>query len=228
MTVQMIPILPTISLPETLAFYRALGFEVTHEQMRPNVYAATRRGDIHLHFMGIAALTPEAGYSACLIVVPALDELHAALAAGLRQAYGKVPLAGFPRISRMRSGQGRFTVVDVAGNSLIFIRQATDNTEQDPFGPPTGTRMDKALRAAARLRDDKNDDEAAARLLDGALNRREPSEPFERARVLAARAEIASALGDDERARSARAEIEALPLSDEQRAEIARELDANP
>jgi hypothetical protein len=39
------PLFPCVSLDETLAFYRALGFEVTHEQSDPYVYGAVRRGD---------------------------------------------------------------------------------------------------------------------------------------------------------------------------------------
>lgn len=97
-----IPVLPCVSMPETLAFYGALGFEVTHQQTTPNVYAATRRGDVHLHFMGLKKLDPRESYSTCLVLVPKVERLHETFAEGLRQAYGKVPIAGFPRISRSR------------------------------------------------------------------------------------------------------------------------------
>ncbi|WP_234023518.1 hypothetical protein [Sorangium cellulosum] len=222
-----IPVLPCASMPETLAFYRALGFEVTHEQTSPNVYAATRRGDVHLHFMGLKWLNPETSYSTCLVLVPEVERLHETFAEGLRQAYGKVPIAGLPRISRMKKGQSRFTVVDVAGNSVIFIRQGEpdDHDEGDP-GSRSETRLGRALRAAARLRDFKNDDAAAAKVLDVALARDEPAAPIERARALAARAELAIVLGDPARARSLRAELDEVPLSGEERAQIQRDLDA--
>ncbi len=58
-----IPVLPCISLPETVAFYGILGFEVTHQQTTPNVYAAMRRGEVNLHFMGIKGLDPAKAYS---------------------------------------------------------------------------------------------------------------------------------------------------------------------
>lgn len=222
-----IPVLPCISLPETLQFYRSLGFEVTHEQTKPNVYAATRRGDVNLHFMGLKKLNPEEAYSTCLVLVPEVERLHQTFAEGLRQAYGKVPLSGRPRISRMKKGQSRFTVVDVAGNSVIFIqRDAPDDYDEGASEPVTDSGLGRALRAAARLRDFKNDDAAAAKVLDVALAKNGPAPPVERARALAARLELALVLGEQERARTLRAELQAVSLTEEERARIRRELDA--
>ncbi len=223
--VMTIPVLPCASLPETLAFYKTLGFEVTHEQSTPNVYGAIRRGEINLHFMGIRGLNPAEAYSVCLVMVPEVESLHRTFAGGLREAYGKVPLAGLPRISRMKPGQSRFTVVDVAGNSVIYIKQdAPDDHDEGKLPPPTGTRLDKAMRTAARLRDFRNDDTSAAKVLEAAL-RKEPGDPLERARALLARAEIAIAQGDLARARSARTEVDQLPLDEEHRQALAVELD---
>lgn len=227
--VMTIPVLPCASIPETLAFYQALGFEVTHEQSTPNPYAATCRDGVNLHFMGLKGFDPAHGYSTCLVIVPEVESLHHTFADGLRQAYGKVPVAGLPRISRIKKGQSRFTLVDVAGNSVIFIRRDTrDDYDEAAAGPATHTRLDKALRAAARLRDFKNDDAAAARILDAALRRDEPGSPFERARVLAARAEIGVAMSDVARAQSARAELDALlpTLTDDERARLRGAIDA--
>nr|WIF20048.1 hypothetical protein [Sorangium cellulosum] len=222
-----IPVLPSVSMPETLAFYGALGFEVTHQQTRPNVYAATRRGEVHLHFMGMKNLDPLQAYSTCLVIVPEVEHLHGTFAEALRRAYGKLPTAGLPRISRMKKGQSRFTVVDVAGNSVVFIkRNAPDDHDEGAAGSHPDSHLGRALRAAARLRDFKNDDEAAARVLDRALARSEPAAPIERARALAARLEIAVAVGDEARARTLRAEIDELPLSGEDSAQIRAELDA--
>ncbi|WP_437565502.1 hypothetical protein [Sorangium sp. So ce542] len=223
-----IPVLPCVSMPETLAFYGALGFEATHQQTTPNVYAATRRGDVHLHFMGLKRLDPRESYSTCLVLVPEVERLHETFSEGLRRAYGKVPVAGFPRISRMKKGQSRFTVVDVAGNSVIFIRQgAPDGDDEGAAGSRPSSRLGRALRAAARLRDFKNDDAAAAKLLDVALARKEDADaPLERARALAARLELAVALGEEARARALRAELDEAPLSEDERAQIRPLLDA--
>jgi hypothetical protein len=223
-----IPVLPSISLPETLAFYRSLGFEVTHEQTKPYVYAATRRGDINLHFMGIKGLNPDEAFSTCLVLVPEVERLHQTFADALRQAYGKVPLTGRPRISRMKPGQSRFTVVDVAGNSLIFIKQgASEDDNEGASEPHSSSSLGKALRTAARLRDFKNDDAAAAKVLDLALSRGAASaDPVERVRALAARLEIAVVIGEQERAEALRAEIKGAALTEEQRARCRSELEA--
>jgi catechol 2,3-dioxygenase-like lactoylglutathione lyase family enzyme len=219
-----IPVLPCPSLPETLAFYRALGFEVTHEQAIPNAYAVTRLGDINLHFMGVKGLRREEAYSTCLVIVPEVEQLHHTFAAALREAFGKLPVAGFPRITRMKNGQSRFTIVDVAGNSVIYIRDnAPDDYDEGASDNQSPTRLGKALRTAARLRDFKNDDASAAKVLEAALNR-EPGAPLERARVLIARAEVAIAMADFARAASARTELAGLALDDSERAQLATEL----
>lgn len=229
---EMIPVLPCVSLPETLAFYRVLGFEVMYEQTRPYVYGATRRGGMNVHFMGVKGLDPKAAFSTCLVMVPEVEALHATFAGALRGAYGKVPVAGIPRITRMKPGQSRFTIVDVAGNSLIFIKQGApeeDETAEDAIAPPAGeSRLARALRLAARLRDFKNDDRAAAKVLDAALAHEEAAEasvPLERGRALVARIELAVALGDPARAAALRAELDGLPLADPERAELAAELE---
>ncbi len=225
-----IPVLPCVSLPETLAFYENLGFEVTHQQKVPNVYGAIQRGDVHLHFMGIKGLDPARAVSTCLVIVPEVESLHRHFAEALRKAYGKLPLSGLPRISRMRKGQSRFRVTDVDGNSVIFIKSDEDHGygEEAPEGPPP-SRLARALETARVLRDFKNDDATAAKMLDVALSRDAKdggSPPLDRARALAARAELAVALGDEARAGELRAELAALELTAEQRAQLQPELDA--
>ena len=227
---EMIPVLPCVSLADTLAFYRLLGFEVTYEQHRPYVYGAMRRGDLQIHFIGIKGLDPKAAYSTCLAMVPDVEALHATFAAALRQSYNKLPVAGIPRISRMRPGQSRFTVVDVAGNSLVFIKHGApeeDDTAEDAIKPlPGESRLARALRLAARLRDFRNDDPAAARVLDAALAHADPTAPRERALALVARIELAVALADDPtRTTTLRAELATLPLTDAERHELAPTLE---
>jgi hypothetical protein len=222
-----IPILPCISLNDTLTFYRALGFDVTYQQTRPYVYAATRRGGVNLHFVGIAKLEPSKAYSACLVVVPELEPLYAAFREGLKSSYGKLPLKGWPRISRLRPGASRFTLVDVAGNSVVFVkRDAPDDYEESSAEPTSDTPLGKALNQARRFRDFKNDDVAAAKLLDVALRKDSAGSAIERARALAARIELALALGDEARASSAHAELQALTLTDADRDHYREELAA--
>jgi catechol 2,3-dioxygenase-like lactoylglutathione lyase family enzyme len=222
----MIPVFPCTSLDETLGFYRSLGFEVTHEQARPYVYAALQRGEIHLHFHGRERLNPAESFSTCLAIVDEVEPLHRSFAAGLRGAYGKLPIAGVPRITRLRKGQGRFTLVDPAGNSVIFIQSERQERAGEEAPAQPQSRMARALATAAVLRDSKGDDAAAAKVLDAALRRKEPATPVERARALAARAELAVALGDETRAAALLAELEDVPLSEADRERLRDELEA--
>jgi catechol 2,3-dioxygenase-like lactoylglutathione lyase family enzyme len=221
-----IPVLPCASLDETLDFYRLLGFETTYRQASPNPYAVAQRDGAQLHFAGVKGLDPARAYTTCLFIVPEVERLHQGFAEGLRAAYGRLPVAGVPRISRMRPGQSRFTVVDPAGNSVIFIRRdAPDDYDEGP-GPAPTSPLARALRAAARLRDFKNDDRAAAKVLEVALARAVSSPPLERARALAALAELSAALGDEPRLASSLAELRQVPLPDDERARHRDELEA--
>lgn len=222
-----VPALPCVTLAETLPFYELLGFEVTYQQKSPNPYAVVRRGGIELHFFGLNGLKPEAAFSTCLAIVPDVEALHQTFAAALRQRYRKLPIAGFPRITRMKPGQGRFTVVDPAGNSVIFIKRAADGaTSEKKSDGQSQSRLAKAVETAEILRDSKGDDVAAAKVLDVALARNEIVTPVDRARALAARAELAVALGDMPRARDAGVEIRNLPLSEDDRQRLRHELNA--
>jgi hypothetical protein len=59
-----------------------------------------------------------------------------------------------------------------------------------------------------------------------ALAKNGPAPPVERARALAARLELALVLGEQTRARTLRAELQEVSLTEEERARIRRELDA--
>jgi len=217
-----VPLLPCESLAETLDFYRALGFEVTHEQDEPYVYAAVRRGGVALHFHRFKGQGGKTG--SCLAIVPDVGAYHRAFADGLRARYGRVPTAGLPRITRLRQGQTRFTALDPSGNSLTFIQRDEPDVDYARYDAPT-SRMAAVLGKAAFLRDTYIDDRAAASVLDKALARGEEG-PLERALALAARAELAVAMGDDERLRAVRAELAGLTLSEEDRERHRAELEA--
>jgi hypothetical protein len=59
-----IPVLPSRSVKDTLAFYRQLGFEgkIWGE---PYSYAILRRGSIEIHFFTHVELEPTESYSGC-------------------------------------------------------------------------------------------------------------------------------------------------------------------
>jgi hypothetical protein len=225
-----IPMLPCVSLEETLGFYRALGFEVTHEQTWPYTYGAVSRNGVDLHFYGgFKGFDPAKSYASCLVMVDDIEAPHREFFDGLRRAFGRIPTAGIPRITRLRKGQTRFGIFDPAGTSLIFIaRSEPEMSYDDGSNSDMGkSRLATALDTAVWFRDIRGfDDVAAARVLDKALARNEPAPPLDRARAIATRAELAVALGDTDRARTLRAELQQVPLSDEERERFKDELQA--
>lgn len=216
-TTTTIPALPCVSLDDSLIFWEALGYIVTYKQKAPNPYAVIRYDDYELHLFGLKQLNPQDNFTICLIMTPEVEQLHRIFAERLRAALGRVPGSGLPRISRMRPGQTRFTLTDVAGNSVIYIKRGgEDEAAAEEYKREGLTSLQRALAVAARLRDFHNDDAAAAKALDSALARHKEVS-LDYGRALAARIELAEAMDDPERARELRAQLADLPLSDEER-----------
>ena len=109
-----IPILPSRSLPSTLAFYRRLGFEgeILGEG---DAYAILTLGDLELHFFLHTELVPAESWAGCYLRVVDVESLYKAfLAAGL-------PTRGIPRMDAIENkpwGMREFAVVDEDGNLL--------------------------------------------------------------------------------------------------------------
>ena len=121
----MIPILPCRSIDDQLAFYEALGFEVTYRQKAPNVFASVQRGAIELQFFVLKGYEPEGSYSTCYVLVSDIDRLYAEFRAGLKQHLGRVPTRGIPRLGALKDmsyGVRQFLVTDPGGN-IIRIGQ---------------------------------------------------------------------------------------------------------
>jgi len=99
---RMIPILPCRSIDDQIAFYEALGFEVTYRQTAPNVYAAVARGGIEVHFFVMKGYDPAGSYSSCYVYVTELDRLYASFRTGLKAWLGRIPTRGIPRIGSLK------------------------------------------------------------------------------------------------------------------------------
>jgi len=112
--VEVIPTLPSRSLPATIVFYGKLGFE---GELIGEEYAILSRGPIELHFFPHPALKPDECYSGCYVRIENLDNLHSELlAAGL-------PEHGIPRLERVEDkpwGMREFALLDNDGNLLKF------------------------------------------------------------------------------------------------------------
>lgn len=218
MTETTIPILPCRSIDETLAFYGALGFGVTYRQKRPNTYAVVERGGIGLHFFVLRGLDPASSYSTCYVSVTDIDGLYEAFRDGLRQAFGRLPSRGVPRIGALKDtsyGVRQFVVVDPGGN-YIRIGQPLETADGWAHsGPPSGSRLQKAVHAAALLGDSKGDHAAAAKVLDSALAAAEPAPDADRVRALVLRADFAVRMGERQTANLLLEDVRSMELGDD-------------
>lgn len=228
-----IPLLPCRDVDEIVAFYAMLGFARTYRQLRPNPYVVLERDDgIALHFFGMSEFVPANSYSSCLVVVADAAALYAAFADGLRAGLGRVPASGLPRVTRpQRRGDGvrSFSVVDPAGN---WIRVTQPKGAADDDAPPAAG-LPKLLDAAIGLGDSKGDPAAAAKLLDGALERSDDAAPADRFAALVYRAELAAALGESptqfvERARAIDLPPAARADATRRLVELEADLDVTP
>jgi catechol 2,3-dioxygenase-like lactoylglutathione lyase family enzyme len=221
---RMYPILPCRDIDEAIAFYAALGFKRTYRQLRPNPSAVVAREDMHIHLGGIDGFDPEQSYASVIITVPDPDALYASFAAGLREAYGRLPVSGIPRMVRPRKRWGTvygFSVVDVGGNWLRISK--TGDTEAAPDELPPG--LSRVLTVAARLADARGDEAAALAALESGLARYPDAPSVERVRALVYRAELAVRLDRTDLARRTLDEVAALDLSAAERTELAPEVE---
>ncbi|GAB3817311.1 hypothetical protein GCM10028820_18050 [Tessaracoccus terricola] len=172
-----VPLLPCADIDGIEPFFAALGFRTTYRQTRPNPILSLRGHGFDLQYYGLEGHTPESSHSSCLVIVEDTGQIWEEFAAGLREAYGKLPVAGFPRITRPRArknadGVSGFSLVDPAGNWLRFFRDG--NPEPSP---PETSRLGEALQNAVVLADSKGDEAQAAKILRGAIQRAESDDP---------------------------------------------------
>ncbi len=214
------PCLPCANIDETVAFYEALGFRRTYRQLRPNPYAVVALEDIQIHLFGMDGFRAEDSYGTVIIAVPDPDQLYQAFAAGLRKAFGKLPVAGIPRILRPRKKYGTvrgFTVVDPGGNWLRVYKLGDEESEEKPEG------LMGAIEVAARLGDARGDVALALKTLENGIRRFADAGAAERARAYLYRAELALRAQNPELAQESLALANSLELTDDERVALAEE-----
>lgn len=217
-------ILPCGDIDECISFYETLGFKKTYRQLRPNPSAVVALEDIHIHFGGIEGFKPEDSYGSVIIVVPDPDSLYHAFAAGLRKAYGKLPVAGIPRILRPRKRYGTvrgFTVIDPGGNWLRISKLG--DTEQEATSEKVEG-LAQIIHVAARLGDARGDEALALKTLDNGLKRFPQAAAMERVRAYLYRTELAVRLNNTELAHASLTAAKALDLTEDEQAKVADEL----
>lgn len=215
-----IPILPCRTLQPVLDFYVALGFEVTFQQRSPNPYAVVQRGGIELQFFGLKQYEPAESVSTCYVRTDDVDGLYAAFRAGLKEAYGRVPARGLPRIGPLKDmsyGMRQFLMTDPGGNC---VRVGQPTSEDQHHRPAPRETFARALHHASLLADSKEDPALAAKVIDRVLGL-EGEKPTEvrLLQLLVLRADVAARLGDDEKAASVLARAAAVRLTAEERIE---------
>src|SRR5687768_7915074 len=126
------PCLPCGNLDESISFYETLGFKRTYRQIRPNPYAVVALEDIQIHLFGMEGFNPADSYGSVIVAVPDPEGLYRTFAARLRERFGKLPIAGIPRILRPRKKYGTvhgFSVIDPGGNWLRIYKLGDSEEE---------------------------------------------------------------------------------------------------
>jgi len=217
------PLLPCRELDESISFYETLGFKRTYRQMRPNPYAVVALEDIQIHLFGIEGFDPAESYGSVIVAVPDPDGLYHDFAARLQKAYGKLPVAGIPRILRPRKKYGTvrgFSVVDPGGNWLRVYKLG-DSEEEDSAEKMEG--LAQIIDVAARLGDAHGDEALALKTLENGIARFPEAAAKERARAYLYRAELAVRTGDHELARSSLTDAKSLELTENEKAALGQE-----
>lgn len=218
------PALPCKELDESVSFYESIGFKRTYRQLRPNPYAVVALEDIHIHLFGMDNFNPADSYGTTIIAVPDPDSLYRDFASKLRSIYGKLPVAGIPRITRPRKKYGTvsgFSLVDPGGNWLRIYKLG-DTEEEDSAKEVDG--LAGFINVAARLGDAHGDEALALKTLETGIKRFPQAPAIERAKAYLYRAELAVRLNNIELAKSSLIDAKAVDLTEEEVATIADEL----
>jgi len=217
------PCLPCGDMDESIAFYESLGFKKTYRQVRPNPYAVVALEEIQIHLFGIDGFDPANSYGSVIVAVPDPDSLYRDFAAGLRKTYGKLPVAGIPRILRPRKKYGTvrgFSVVDPGGNWLRIYKLG-ESEEKDSAEKAEG--LAQIIYVAARLGDAHGDEALALKTLESGLTRFPNARAMELARAYLYRAELAVRTKDHELAQVSLTAAKSLELTDDEKASLTDE-----
>lgn len=214
------PMLPSDNVDESVSFYKGLGFEIVRDETFPYRFAEVRDGDLWLLTSSYAQFGGRKAFGALIVNVMDLGQYHERFASNLRNSLGTVPLNGFPRLTRRSQDGSQFRVFDPFGNMLVYL----DKQYVPPLYLEAQDSTEEILNQVWVLRDIYANDRAAASTLDRALKETKNESGIGFARLLAARAELAVALGQQELASSLEYKLSNIDLEESEIDRFAEEL----
>jgi hypothetical protein len=218
-------------IDEVLEFYTALGFEITYYQKAPYRFASIKNNITEISFYGNKNFDPEQNAGSCYIVVPNIDEVYNELKSNLKSYYGKIPVRGLPRFSRLNqtAEDRRINITDPSGNTLIIGQPLGDSTnmmQAEEARLKSVSTFEKSYKQAYRFAYSKEDFRAAKHLLEYAFIKHSDgisTELLYKAKVL--ELDVLHTLGQLDKAKSKLAEIEAILLTEEEMNSLADEIE---
>lgn len=217
------PMLPSENIDESVTFYRSLGFEIVRNETFPYRFAEVRDGDLWLMTSNYAQFGGKKAFGALIVNVTDLGEYHDRFAVNLRNNLGTVPLSGFPRLTRRSRDGSQFRVFDPFGNMLVYM----DKDYAPPLYLEAQDQTEEILNQVWFLRDIYANDRAAAKTLDRALEETKDESGIGHARLLAARGEIAVAMGELDLASKLEDMVSRIHLQDSEVQRFEEELRAS-
>ncbi|MEB2777871.1 hypothetical protein SYJ56_21335 [Algoriphagus sp. D3-2-R+10] len=224
-----IPSLPCIAIEETITFWEMMGYTTTYKMTRPYQYGIVERGGYELHFGRVKGMDAKNNqYSGCLVMVSDVENVYKEFTQRFKKNSGRVPHSGIPRISRMKPGTARFTLTDVSGNSIIFIKYGKehDETYEKAFDENQSP-LQKSIAKSIVFRDYKEDEKASAKTLDVALQKVENEGQIDIAEALLMRIDLASNMNDPIREEECRALLNQIALTAEERERLTQKHNGN-
>ncbi|MCR8641253.1 hypothetical protein NV379_01165 [Paenibacillus sp. N1-5-1-14] len=161
-------------LDDHLEFYTAMGFEINYYQKAPYRFASVRSDFAEISFYTDKHFEIGKKEGGCYISVPNVEEVYEKVKTSLKKYYGKVPIKGLGRISKlnMTVEDRRFNITDPSGNYLIVgtpIKDSQTSYNEETENLKTLSAFEKLYKQAYRFAYSKEDYRAARNLLESAL-----------------------------------------------------------
>ncbi len=175
-------------------------------------------------FYGVRNYEEEGNIGGCYVHVPNVKEVYQELRASVKAYYGKIPVKGTPRMSRLNqtAEDWRVNVTDASGNTIIIGEQIGDSTtlmnaEEERVKKLTSP-FEKSYAQAYRFAYSKEDFLAARNTLEVAFRKSNSSisnEILFKARVL--QAEVYASLEQNKQAEKSIQEADQVALTLEEK-----------